>query len=484
MDAHSALIKPSGFREYDARWLYDSEINLPGVYSVGLALGTMLQERRGSPRIVTGYDYRSYSEAIQHALNNGLEAAGCEVQDIGLAMTPVAYFAQYALDVPAVAMVTASHNENGWTGIKMGFERPFTFAPDEMTALKTLVLGKGGRAAKGGSIKRIAGIRERYIADLTEGRRLNRRLKLVMACGNGTAGAFAPEIFRRLGCDVVPLHCELDHSFPNYNPNPEDLTMLKSLSEAVVASGTDLGLAFDGDGDRCGTVDNDGKVIFADKIGVLLARRFSEAHPGAKFVVDVKSTGLFATDSVLKKHDAKTEYWKTGHSYMKRRTAEIGAVAGFEKSGHYFLQPPYGRGYDDGMLSGIVVCEMLASSDRSLADLYGDLPQSWTSPTMSPHCADEEKYGIVQTVSDHLTELQRKGMKFAGQRIAGLNRVNGIRVTLADSSWGLVRASSNKPELVIVCESPVSERGMREVFGAIDELLRRFPEIGAYNQKI
>jgi phosphomannomutase / phosphoglucomutase len=252
----------------------------------------------------------------------------------------------------------------------------------------------------------------------------------------------------------------------------------------VVVSGADLGLAFDGDGDRCGTIDNEGKVIFADKVGVLLARRFSEAYPGAKFVVDVKSTGLFETDPVLKKHKAKVEYWKTGHSYMKRRTAEIGAVAGFEKSGHYFLRPPYGRGYDDGLLSGIVICDMLASSGKSMAELCRDLPRSWTSPTMSPHCADEKKYAVVQTVSDHISDLQQKGLKFAGQRISQLNMVNGIRLTLEDGSWGLLRASSNKPELVIVCESPDSERGMREVFGAIDELLRRFPEVGAYNQMI
>ena len=169
---------------------------------------------------------------------------------------------------------------------------------------------------------------------------------------------------------------------------------------------------------------------------------------------------------------------------MKRRTAEIGAVAGFEKSGHYFLRPPYGRGYDDGLLSGIVICDMVASSDKSMADLCRDLLRSWTSPTMSPHCADEEKYAVVQTVSDHIRDLQENGLTFAGQRISQLNMVNGIRLTLEDGSWGLLRASSNKPELVIVCESPDSEKGMREVFDAIDELLRGFPEVGAYNQRI
>ncbi len=174
-------------------------------------------------------------------------------------------------------------------------------------------------------------------------------------------------MLQRIGCEVIPLDCELDHSFPRYNPNPEDLKMLHAIRDKVLESGADVGLGFDGDGDRCGVVDNEGCEIFADKIGVMLARDISALNPGSVFVVDVKSTGLFASDPVLKANGARTDYWKTGHSYIKRRVAELGAIAGFEKSGHFFFNPPLGRGYDDGLITAMSICEMLdRQSERSM----------------------------------------------------------------------------------------------------------------------
>jgi phosphomannomutase / phosphoglucomutase len=480
------LVKPAGFREYDVRWLLGEEINLMGVEALGMGLGTLLGEL-GAPReVVTGHDFRAYSAAVKLALTTGLMAAGCRVHDIGLALTPMAYFAQFALDIPAVAMVTASHNENGWTGVKMGADRPLTFGPEEIGRLKEIVLGGRFKLGGGGGTYRfVPGVAERYVADLTEGRRLNRRLKVVAACGNGTAGAFAPKTLEAIGCEVVPLNCELDHAFPNHNPNPEDLTMLGALSAKVAEVGADLGLAFDGDGDRCGFVDEEGEAIFADKVGLLLARHLSEAHPGARFVVDVKATGLFASDPVLSANGAATEYWKTGHSYIKRRVKETGALAGFEKSGHFFFGPPVGRGYDDGLLAAIAACEMLdRAGGRSLSQLVRGLPRTWSSPTMSPHCADEAKYGVVEGVVRRLEAMQAKGERLAGQPITELNMVNGARAMVEDGSWGLVRASSNKPELVVVVESPVSEARMREMFQALDALLRACPDVGAYNQTI
>src|SRR5580692_9886007 len=331
------LVTANGFREYDARWLFGREINLLGIQALGLGLGTYLHEIGVRPTVVTGHDFRSYSASIKQALIIGLMEAGCEVLDIGLALSPVAYFAQFDLDAPAVAMVTASHNENGWTGVKMGASRPLTFGPDEMTRLKHIVLGGEGRPRSGGSLRRIADMRERYLTAVTEGHKLSRPIRVVAACGNGTAGAFAPEALRRIGADVVPMDAELDFTFPKYNPNPEDMHMLHAMGDAVKETGADLCLGFDGDGDRCGVVDDTGREIFADKIGVLLARDLSALHPNAKFVADVKSTGIYEIDPVLKKNGATTDYWKTGHSYMKRRTFELGALAGFEKSGHYFL---------------------------------------------------------------------------------------------------------------------------------------------------
>jgi phosphomannomutase/phosphoglucomutase len=479
------LVKPTGFREYDARWLFGSEINLMGVQALGLGLGTLIREKGVAPDIVTGHDFRSYSAAIKYALVSGLLAAGCRVHDIGLAVTPMAYFAQFALDVPCVAMVTASHNDNGWTGVKMGAERPLTFGPDDMSRLKEIVLAAKFDARGGGAYVFVDSFAERYMADLADRPKLTRRLKVVCACGNGTAGAFAPRVLERIGCEVVPLDCELDHTFPRYNPNPEDMAMLHAIRDAVLEHKADIGLGFDGDGDRCGVIDDTGDEIFADKVGVMLARDMSARNPGARFVVDVKSTGLYATDPVLVANGVTADYWKTGHSYMKRRTHETGALAGFEKSGHYFFNKPYGRGYDDGLVSALAICDMLdRNPGRRMSELKDALPKTWGSPTMSPHCADEAKYGVVAAVIRHFEKLQARGGAFAGAAIRDLVTVNGVRVTVADGTWGLVRASSNKPELVVVVESPVSEARMRAMFAAVDGVLRTHPEVGAYNQTI
>ena len=482
------LVKPTGFREYDARWLFPQEINLMGIQALGFGLGNVLQELLDTgktPAIVVGHDYRSYSQSIKLALINGLISAGVEVHDIGLALSPTAYFAQFDLDIPAVAMVTASHNENGWTGVKMGAARPLTFGPDEMNKLRDMVLTNKGVARDGGSYRFVPGMAERYKADLSARAPLSRKIKAVVACGNGTAGAFAPDVLSAIGVEVIPLHCDLDHSFPNHNPNPEDMAMLHALRDTVLAHQADIGFAFDGDGDRCGVVDNEGVEIFADKMGVLVARDLAGKHENAVFVADVKSTGLFATDPDLQAAGATTHYWKTGHSYMKRHTVETGALAGFEKSGHYFFNPPVGRGYDDGIVTAIAICDMLENAEgRSMADLRNALPQVFSSPTMSPYCADTEKYEVVDRVVAHFEAMAAQGEELIGQKIRDLVTVNGVRVTVEDGTWGLVRASSNKPGLVVVVESPVSDENMHAMFAAIDGLLSSFEEVGEYDQKL
>ncbi|MCW5680812.1 MAG: phosphomannomutase/phosphoglucomutase [Xanthobacteraceae bacterium] len=479
------LVKPTGFREYDARWLLEKEINLIGIQALGLGMATLFHELGVRPDIVVGHDFRGYSMSVKAALTSGLMAGGMRVHDVGLALSPMAYFAQFELDCPCVAMVTASHNDNGWTGVKMGAARPLTFGPDEMGRLKEIVLEGKSKTKDGGSFKFIPGFAERYMADLASRPKLKRKLKVIAACGNGTAGAFAPKVLEAIGCEVVPLDTGLDHTFPKYNPNPEDLKMLHAVRDAVLAHKADVGLAFDGDGDRCGVVDDHGEEIFADKVGVMLARDMSAGGKGGQFIVDVKSTGLWLTDPVLKANGVKVDFWKTGHSYIKRRSSELKAVAGFEKSGHFFFGAPFGRGYDDGLLSAIAVCEMLdRNPDKKMSDLRLALPRTWQSPTMSPHCDDEKKYGIVDKVVKHFEAAKAKGEKVAGQAIRDLVTVNGVRVTVEDGTWGLVRASSNKPELVVVIESPASEARMKEMFAAVDAVLRTHPEVGEYNQKI
>ncbi|WP_428696432.1 phosphomannomutase/phosphoglucomutase [Stappia sp.] len=479
------MVKATGFREYDARWLFEKEINLMGIQALGMGIATLMHERGTRPDIVVAHDFRGYSASIKMALISGLMAGGVRVHDIGLALSPMAYFAQFALDVPAVAMVTASHNDNGWTGVKMGIDRPLTFGPDEMGRLKEIVLTASFREGTGGGYRFVEGFPERYIADLTERPKLSRPIRVVAACGNGTAGAFAPCVLEAIGAEVIPLDCELDHTFPRYNPNPEDMKMLHALRDKVLETGAEVGLGFDGDGDRCGVVDDEGEEIFADKVGVMLARDLSALHPGARFVVDVKSTGLFNTDPVLLGNGAVTEYWKTGHSYMKRRVNEIGALVGFEKSGHYFFNAPIGRGYDDGLVSALTILDMLdRNPDKTMADLRRALPKTWGSPTMSPHCADEIKYEVVERVIARFKAMHEKGETLAGHPITDLVTVNGVRVSCEDGTWGLVRASSNKPELVVVIESPASDARLREMFKAVDAILRENPEVGAYNQTL
>jgi len=480
------LVKATGFREYDARWLFGPEINLLGIQALGLGLGTYIHEL-GQSKIVVGHDYRSYSLSIKQALTLGLLEAGCEVVDIGLALSPTAYFAQFELDAPCVAMVTASHNENGWTGVKMGAQRPLTFGPDEMGRLREIVLGGQFKERAGGKLTRVDNIIERFIADVAKRAQISRPLKVVAACGNGTAGAFAPEALRRMGCAVVvEMDCELDYTFPKYNPNPEDQIMLHSMSEAVKQHGADLAFGFDGDGDRCGVVDDEGEEIYADKIGLMLARDLAPLHPGATFVVDVKSTGLYATDPILEANGCTTVYWKTGHSYIKRKSAELNALAGFEKSGHFFLNGPLGRGYDCGLTAAAAVLAMLdRNPGKKLSDLKKALPVAYTSLTMSPHCADEAKYGVVDSIVAEYQAIAQAGGKIAGRGVKEVITVNGVRVALDDGSWVLVRASSNKPEIVVVVESTQSDADMRALFrDEVKPRLAKRPEVGAYNQEV
>jgi len=479
------MIRPTGFREYDARWKYPEEINLPGVTALGLGLGTQMFEAGIAPVIAVGNDYRDYSLTIKNALILGLIEAGITVRDIGTALSPMAYFSQFYLDAPAVAMVTASHNPNGWTGVKMGFERPLTHGPEEMLRLSEIVLTGAGVARAGGRWERVAGVREAYIDDLVGDFRLTRPLKVVCATGNGTASAFAPEVLARIGAEVVGLHTTLDYTFPHYNPNPEAMEMLRDMSRAVRESGADMALGFDGDGDRCGVVDDQGEEIFADKVGVIMARDWAKIYPGATFVADVKSTGLFASDPVLKAHGIKADYWRTGHSYMKRRVRDLGALAGFEKSGHYFLAEPIGRGYDDGMRVAVELCKLMDRNPKSsMSDLRRALPRTFSTPTMSPACPDTEKYAVLERLVARIMALAEAGGTLAGRAITQVVTVNGARILLDNGAWGLVRASSNTPNLVVVCESPTSKDELRAIFNELDAIIRSEPSVGDYDQTL
>ena len=482
---NSIKIDPFGFREYDARWLYPNDINLEGVTNLGKGLGTQIVNHTNTknPRIIVGHDYRSYSEEIKTALKKGLISTGCNVEDIGLSLSPMVYFAQFNLESDAVAMVTASHNENGWTGVKMGIKKGLTHAPEEMKELKEITLNN--KFIEGiGSEKQVRNFQSIYKDDLINRNKINKKIKAVVACGNGTAGIFAPDMLRGIGCEVIELDCNLDYTFPKYNPNPEDLEMLHAISKSVLENNADIGFGFDGDGDRVGVIDDKGNEIFSDKIGLLIARNLSSNHKNSKFVVDVKSTGLYSTDEILKSNSCETIYWKTGHSHIKRKVNQEQALAGFEKSGHFFFNQPLGYGYDDGINSAIQVCHLLDNNNKKMSEIINELPNTYQSPTMAPFCKDDEKYKVVDDLIKQIENLKKKNIKIDNQEIENILTVNGIRFTFNDGSWGLIRASSNKPSLVVVTESPTSDERKKKIFYFIDDLLQKTGKIGEYDQKI
>lgn len=485
------LIKPTGFREYDVRWRLEGgeepELNYSGLVVLGKAFGTWLfKHLKGfpkDPQVVVGHDFRSYSQNVKNAFVLGLLSTGTHVVDAGLLLSPTLYFAQHHLKIPAGAMITASHNENGWTGIKLAQGLSKTFEPKEVREFRAIVeSGQFQEAA--GRYRTVEGIREQYIEDLLGRTTITRPLKVVINTGNGTAGLFAPEAFRRAGFQVVEVHTELDWNFPHYNPNPEHIKFLKSIGQAVREAEADFGVGVDGDGDRLGIVDDRGEEVFSDKAGLLLARYFipqvQERGQQPKFVIDVKSTYLF--EKMVKPLGAEVIWEKTGHSYIKAAVRNTQATAGFERSGHMFFSPPWGRGYDDATLSGLIFASMLSEKDKSLSEILAELPTSYQSPNMQPHADDTVKYDLVSRLKAQYEEEFRKGHKLVGAAMDRLITINGIRVQFQDDSWFLVRASSNTPTLVILGESFGSRKRLYEMMEEVFARLKSFPEVGEFDQ--
>jgi phosphomannomutase / phosphoglucomutase len=477
------LITDNGFREYDVRWVLGKEVNPNGFIVLGKAYGTFVREVLKEDRVVVGHDFRSYSQDLCTSLTVGLMSTGLHVIDIGLAVTPLTYFAQHHFGIRAAAMVTASHNENGWTGLKLADGLSSTLGPDGIQKFREIVMG--GKYASGkGSVESTGEVFDAYRKDVLAAGKLSRPVKVVLAAGNGTAGRFTPTVLRDLGCEVHELDCTADWTFPRHNPNPEEMSFLEDISRVTRESGAELGIGIDGDGDRVGVVDDQGRPVFADKLGLLVARWISASHPKRAFVIDVKSTGLFATDEVLKAAGAEVVMWKTGHSYIKAKVNEVHAIAGFEKSGHWFFNKPYGRGYDDATLAAAQVLRLIDAAGKPLSKLIDDLPMTYQSPTLGIECADEKKYAVV----DQLTKLYEKdkaaGVAIGGEKISELITVNGVRFLFGSGSWGLIRASSNKPSLVIVAESTSSQKQMVAIVDAITARLRDVGVTGEFDQPV
>jgi phosphomannomutase/phosphoglucomutase len=474
------LIKETGFREYDLRWLVGKEFNEQGSTLLGRAFGTMIQSEYGLKDVVLGQDYREYSSRIKNAFMLGVVSTGMNIHDIGLSISPQLYFAQYHLNMKAGAMITASHNDNGWSGFKLAYDFSRTFGPEHIQMLKKIVYREDFLSGSG-TYQQVPEMRAHYIQDLEKYVNKKKPLKLVVCTGNGSAGLYTPETLRRAGHEVIEHLTELNWDFPNFNPNPENIKFLESIGRRVVEEKADLGIGIDGDGDRLGVVDSSGEEIFSDKVGLLIAIHLSKTQMNAKFVIDVKSTALF-NKIIVDKGMGEVIHWKTGHSYIKEKVLDEQATAGFERSGHFFFNQPLGRGYDDANLSALMLCNFLSYQDIPISEILGGLPKTYQSPNMQPRCADTEKYKVVERVQDAYKELFESNTPVNGLKINDVMTVNGVRVRFEDESWFLVRASSNVPALVVLGETFTSQERLAQMMKEVVDRLKTYPEIGEFDQ--
>jgi phosphomannomutase/phosphoglucomutase len=397
-------------------------------------------------------------------------------------MSPMLYYAQHLLNVPAGAELTASHNDNGWTGLKLADGLSSTLGPEGIAKFKEIV--KGGNFATGaGRYETVEGVFDEYLKDIVRKQPLKTPVDVVVAAGNGTAGCFAPAVLRALGCNVVEQHCRLDWTFPNFNPNPEEHAFLQDIRAETKSRHAKIGIGIDGDGDRIGVVDDTDDEVFSDKVALLVARWISKHTPGRTIVIDVKSTGLFSTDPELKKNGMKVEMVPTGHSYVKAAVARLDAVAGLERSGHWFFSEPYGLGYDDAVRAAALLLRMLDEEGESLHSLLAKLPKTYQSLTVQATCPDAVKYKVVEAVTDLYRQDLEDGVAIAGAKIEELITVNGVRFVLRDGGWGLIRASSNLPRIVLVVESPNSHEQAVELMTHIKSRLEATGQTGDYDQQ-
>ncbi len=457
-------IKDTVFREYDIRGrVSDDELNIHSVEAMARAFGSFIRREKGRATAVVGYDSRKCSPDFRDAAVRGLNSTGCSTVDIGMVTTPVFYFAQYMLGIQSGIMITGSHNPDGWSGLKMADDFSSTILSDDVRKIREIIINNDFLTGDGRAFN-FDNIKAAYTSALAWRVKPAKRLRIAIDAGNGTAGIYAPALFRAAGFDVVEIFCELDPSFPNHFPNPSDIRSLEILSRTTRDSGADIGLSFDGDGDRIGVVDEKGAVVSSDRVLILLARQILQHRPGARVVFDVKCTRALIED--IQERGGVPVMCKTGHSYIKRKMHEERAALGGEHSGHIFIVENY-YGFDDGLYAGLKLAEYLSHQDMPLSEIMRTTRQYLSSPNIQVHCPDEKKYAVVEKVVKEFKD------EFGEENVVD---INGARVNIADG-WGLVRASSNLPVLVIMLEA-ATKQGYTEIKRVIREKLAKFPEVG------
>lgn len=455
----------SMFRAYDIRGVVGAEgLNEGSVEMIARAFSVFLK-RRNVNRVVVGYDNRRESPGFSRAAVRAFLEAGLEVFDIGLTLSPAAYFAQYHYHSPGVMMLTASHNPNGWSGMKLGTEYSQTLDSDGIKELYGL-LGAREETAKRGE-HRVVNVRDAYLDNIVSRIHMDRERapRLVIDAGNGGAGVFAYELFSRLGCTVFQLNCDPDVNYPHYFPNPSNLEALTRMRQMVTHPyiRADLGLAFDGDGDRLGVMDGRGESVWSDRVLMLLAAKLLETDPGAKVAFDVKCTQALL--EVITARGGEPLMCKTGHSYIKGAMLKTGAALAGERSGHIFFGGHSYWGFDDALFAGAKLVELLSRSGERVEELLKSYPAYVTSPEVKTYCSDDEKYQVMERLTQEFLEEY-------GERV---NTIDGARVGFEDG-WGLVRASTNMPELVMVFEGK-TYAAMRRIYDAFREKLDQYSEV-------
>jgi phosphomannomutase/phosphoglucomutase len=450
------MLNPHIFRAYDVRGRVGADLSADVFRQVGRAYATLIR-KNGGRTVAVGQDNRLSSVELKAAFITGVRAAGVTVVDIGLVTTPILYFATAHWGLDGGANITGSHNPLEYNGVKMVHPGAAPLTEDEIQLLRKLVETADFEQGAGGLESRSP--REDYLATVTGLVTLARRLTVVADAGNGVAGLYAPELLRRLGCEVVELHCESDGTFPNHLPDPEDPKNVVDLQARVVEVGADLGLAWDGDADRVGVVDEQGRRHEADLILILLARDLLRRHPGASVVFDVKSSQLLIDD--VRGHGGVPVMWKTGHSHLKRKMREDGILLGGEVSGHMFFAENY-YGVDDGLLAAAKILEIVARHPGPASALFGSIPHLTATPELKALCPDAEKFRVVAELVRDLKE-----------RYETID-IDGARVLFPGKGWGLVRASNTNPYLTLRFEAR-TEAEIEEMKRVIYDALRRYP---------
>ncbi|HLP44902.1 MAG TPA: phosphomannomutase/phosphoglucomutase, partial [Candidatus Kapabacteria bacterium] len=432
------------FREYDIRGrVNDEELNVESVAQIAGGYGTWIRRKYMADSAIIGYDSRKCSPDFRDAVAKGLNDVGINCVDIGMVTTPVFYFSQYLLGISFGIMITGSHNPDGWSGFKMANGFSTTLLTNDIKEIYELVENKNFETGAG-QYFRYDNIKESYIDALKWRIKPHRRLRMVIDAGNSIAGQFGPPLFRAAGFEVIEQFCELDPGFPYHFPNPSELMTLEALRKKTLEVRADIGIAFDGDGDRLGVIDDKGNTIPSDRLLMLLSRQILETKPGAKIVFDVKCSNALIED--IKERGGVPVMWKTGHSYIKQKIKEEYAALGGEQSGHIFIVDNF-YGFDDAIFSGLRLAEYLSYQTLPLSEILKQGKQYYSSPNIQVNCPDEIKYQVVDCIiKDFQAELG----------VENVITINGARVNFGNG-WGLIRASSNIPALVVMMEAETIE---------------------------